>query len=96
MGQDRKERPPRSLKTEMSLEAVLVDDLVELAVAGADDAGALAAVRRWTREHDHTSVALTRALDVAFGRLPDAPSVEVLLAVVGWLEASHPLWGIRL
>ena len=79
----------------MSLEVILVDDLVELAVAGADDDDAFATVRRWTREHDHTSFALARALDVTFERFPDAPSVEVLLTVVGWLEASHPMWGLR-
>ena len=77
----------------MAVHGELIDDLSRLAASGASDDEALDLVRRWTAENDSSTKGLTTALDIAFGRFATGESVDVLLTVIAWLEASHAMWG---
>ena len=77
----------------MAAHGALIDDLSRLAADGGDDDRARAVIQGWITENDASTSSLTKALDIAFGRFASDTSVDVLLAVIAWLEGSHALWG---
>lgn len=79
----------------VAAEPLLVDELVALAEAGSPEFLALRVVKRWTEENDRSPKAFKRTFDLAFARFGTAPSIDPILAVVDWLEASNRMWDPR-